>query len=281
MLTARFRQYLRWQRVLTLVAGLSLGLLSSVFSDWIANQGVRWLPWIAGVALLSSLGSALFLLRKPPGIEVAIESPLTIRSATEAAQVARRGFIGFVPLYRPQPGAAAAALDPTARAAAVEALDFEQLQLEASNLQPTITAIMSHATRLEHCWLLATSGQTAPGSLAYARLLAVYLRQQKGLRCKIHYGQAFTISLDDDALVLSKTYRQVQRIIAQTTRLGLSPREIVADITTGVRSMTLGMVLACLDGDQDVEFVGTHYNAQGEPEGDLFPIIFSFQPNLE
>jgi hypothetical protein len=128
--------------------------------------------------------------------------------------------------------------------------------------------------------LLTTTGREVAGSRPYAPLLAAYLRQQ-GLKCKFHYGQPYCISLDDDALVLSKTYDQVQHIFQQAARLGLNPQELVADITTGVRSMTLGMVLACLNGDQDVEFIGTHYDAQGRPVGDLFPIIFSFEPTLE
>lgn len=281
MLSPQIRQFLQLQRIAMALAGLSFGLLSSIFSDWLADQGFFLLPWLGVVAIISGLASAIFFLRKPVGVEVAIRSPQTIRSPEEAEQYARRGFIGFTPLYRPNPGTAAAALSAAERAEAVAALDFERLELEASNLYPTIRAITGHASRLEHCWLLATSGRNVSGSLLYAPLLAAYLHQKKGLKCKFYYGAAYSISLDDDALVLSKTYDQVQRVFEQAARLGLAPRELVADITTGVRSMTLGMVLACLSGDQDVEFVGSHYDALGQPAGELFPIIFSFEPNLE
>jgi hypothetical protein len=281
MFSPQIRQFLRWQRISMLLAGASLGLLSSIFSDWVANQGRMLLPWLALVAVGSSLASLVYFFRKPVGIEVAIKSPQTIRSAIEAERHARRGFIGFVPIYRPKGGSTAAGLSAEERAAALEALEFGRLRLEESNLQPTIEAILAHASRLEHCWLLATSGQKVAGSLPYARLLAIYLREEKGLRCKFHFGEPYTIALDDDALVLSKSYDQVQRILQQATRLGLNAREVVADITSGLRSMSLGMVLACLDGEQDVEFVGSRYNAEGEPVGALFPIIFSFEPALE
>lgn len=280
MLSPRIRQFLRLQRLALALAGLSFGLVMSIGSDWLAGQGLALLPWIIGVALLSGLVSAFFFLRQPVGVEVAIRSPRTIRSPQEARQYGRRAFVGFVPLYTPKAGTAGAALSPAERAEAVAARDFERLQVEESNLYPTIKAIESHAASLEHCWLLATSGQQVAGSLPYAALLAIYLREKVGLTCKFYYGTAYTISLDDDALVLSKSYDQIQRVFEQAARLGLAPNELVADITTGVRSMTLGMILACLSGDQDVEFVGSRYNAEGRPEGELFPIIFSFEPAL-
>ncbi len=281
MLSPRIRQFLRLQRVAMALAGLTFGLITSVFSNWLSAQGLTVLPWIIGVAVISGLVTVLFLVRRPVGIEVAIESPRTIRTPEEASYYARRGFIGFVPLYRPNAGTAAANLSAQARAEAVAARNFELLQVEESNLRPTIEAILSHASRLEYCWLLTTRGQTQPGSSPYVTLLAAYLRECKGLQCKFIYGDAYTISLDDDALVLSKTYDQVQRIFAQAERLGLAPAELIADITSGFRSMALGMILACLNGDQDVEFVGTRYSDEGQPEGELFPIIFSFEPTLE
>lgn len=280
MHSPQLRRFIQWQRMIMALFGVLFGLVLSVLSDWLVNQGLTYLPWIIVATLIIGLVGLVVTIRRPPGIEVAIRSPLTIRTETEARQYARRGFVGFVPLYKAKRDTAAAQLTAEARAAAVEAGDFDCLQVEDSNLQPTIEAILRHASRLEHCWLLATDGPAGRGSAPYAPLLARYLREKKGLTCRFYYGAAYTISLDDDALVLSKTYDQVQSILKQAHRLGLLPREVVADITTGFRSMTLGIVLACLDGDQDLEFVGTHYNQFGQPEGALFPIIFSFEPTL-
>lgn len=281
MLSPRMRQFLRLQRIAVGMAGLCFGLLLSVLSNWLSEQWSALLPWVLLLALVSGLAGAVFFLRRPIGIDVAIRSPRTIRSPEEAEQYARRGFVGFVPLYTPRRGSRAEALGPKEREAAVEALDFDLLDLENSNMRPTIEAILSHAQRLEHCWLLATRGKTFSGSLPYARLLARYLNQQRGLRCQFYCGEAYVIALDDDALVLSKTYDQIQRVFHQAARLGLAPRDLVVDFTTGVRSMALGMILASLAGDQDVEFVGARYDENGQPGGDLFPIIFSFEPALE
>jgi hypothetical protein len=67
----------------------------------------------------------------------------------------------------------------------------------------------------------------------------------------------------------------------KTPPISIPAKEMVANIITGVRSMTLGMVLTSLDGDRDIEFIGTHYDEFGNPTGDLLPITFSFEPKLD
>lgn len=281
MFSPQMRRFLRLQRISMTLAGISFGLLWSILANWLSERWTWLIPIVVAVGLISGLVALALFVRKPIGIDVSIQSPVTIRSPEEAQQHARRGFVGFVPLYTPKRNSSAEALLPEERRQAVEALEFERLGVEESNLQPTIKAILSHSYRLEHCWLLATRGRKASGSLPYARLLAEYLHQHEGIDCKFHYGDEYTISLDDDALVLSKTYHQVRRAMEEAAEFKIPPEEIVADITTGVRSMTLGMILACLDKDQDIEFVGTSYDDRGQPAGDLFPIIFSFEPILE
>jgi hypothetical protein len=281
MFSPQVRRFLRLQRISLSLAGFSFGLLVAVFSNWLSEQWVGLLPWVAAMAVISGVVGLALYVRQPLGIEVAIKAPVTIRSPDEAKRYARRGFVGFAPLYTPKHGTPAENLTIEERLAAVEGLDFVRLHLWESNLQPTLEAILSHKDRLEHCWLLATRGEEVAGSLPYARLLAEYLRSQEGVRCQFHYGEEYTISLNDDALVLSKTYDQVRQVFQEAAQMGIPPSEMVADITTGVRSMTLGMILACLDRDQDIEFVGTHYDAQGRPTGDLFPIIFNFEPVMQ
>ncbi|MEM1279183.1 MAG: hypothetical protein AAGG53_03980 [Cyanobacteria bacterium P01_H01_bin.152] len=277
MLT-QLRRFLKPKRLTGGLAGFCFGVLIAAVTDTLAAQSIAILAAIAVVALIAWFVS--LLIQYPSDIEVSIKSPLTIRNRHEAARFARSAFIGFVPLYRPKRGTAAAALSPQERQTAIETLDFDRLQLEESNLEPTITAICAHQTQLRHCWLIATLGAEAPGSLPYARLLAEYLHQRKGLTCDFHYGQQYAVPLEDDALVLSKTYDLVRQVFAESKRYNILQRGIVADITTGFRSMTLGMVLASLDRSRDIEFIGTRYNSDGEPQGDLTPIIFSFEPAL-
>ena len=281
MFSLELKRIMRLQRISIGLAGFCFGLLVSVFSNWIYEKGEKAIYILFAVLVVSGLIAVVLYLRHLGGIEVAIRIPLIIRRPTEAQEYARRGFVGFVPLYTPQRGTEADGLSGEERQQAIESLDFDRLQPEKSNLQPTIVAILSHSSRLEHCWLLATSGEEFAGSLPYAHLLAEYLRQRKGLDCQFHYGEEYTISMDDDALMLDKTYKQVRRVFGEATREKIPPPEMVADITTGVRSAALGMILACLDRDRDIEFVGTRYNEKGRPTGRLFPIIFSFEPILE
>lgn len=45
MLSPRIRQFLRLQRIAMALAGLTFGLITSVFSNWLSAQGPPW-PWI-------------------------------------------------------------------------------------------------------------------------------------------------------------------------------------------------------------------------------------------
>ncbi|MEM8613100.1 MAG: hypothetical protein AAGF93_13855 [Cyanobacteria bacterium P01_H01_bin.105] len=278
----RFRHSSQWQRWLTGVAGFCFGILLTAITDAVATQSVTVLIVVAGITLLAWIASQL--IQKPEGIGVLIRSPQTIRNLKEEKDYGRHGFIGFVPIYRPSSGSPSQALSPEERQLAIQNADLDSLCFEQSNLEPTIRAICAHRHHLKYCWLLATVGDTAAGSLPYAPLLAKYLKERQGLTCNFYYGDnGYTISLDDDALVLSKTYDIVKKIFTEIQQVHrLKPKDVVADISTGFRSMTLGMVLACLDKEHDIEFMGTHYDELGAPiRGDLTPIIFSFEPDVK
>jgi hypothetical protein len=270
MLVRALRNVLAPQQLATGFAGLCFGVLLGILPDVVVAQGWWLVATIVGIAVVASVLSQI--LPKKTDLDVVIQSPLTIRSEVDALYYARKGFVGFVPLYTPKRGTNAAQLSLEERAVAVETLDFARLQLEESNLEPTLKAIVAHASQLRHCWLLSTQGKRAMGSLPYAKLIAEYLRQYKGMTCTFHYGNSYTISLDDDVLVLNKTYNLVRRVFKEAMQLKIQPRELVADITTGFRSMTLGMILACLSRERDIEFMGTRYTERGETVGDITPM---------
>lgn len=257
------------------------GILVSILTDIVKNTGIPVIAAIAVLALIAWIVS--ILLPRQRRFNVIIKSPQTITSPEEEKRYARQVFVGFVPLFTPQ----SAAVKQLAKEAkeeydnAIKNLDFDRLDLEESNFQPTIKAIVSHKSKLKHCWLLATTGTspTSVGSLAHAELLTEYLKQRHGVTCEFHFGQEYSISLDEDSLVLSKTYDLIQRVFQEIPR-EFEFTQVVADITTGFRSMTLGMILACLDEERDIEFVGTKYDENGKPDGSLKPTIFSFHPQM-
>jgi len=281
MFTRPLQRLLRMQKIASGLTGLGAGLLASVLANYIYANELQKLPWIVAAIGLLAILSAIVTWARNRSIAVSFKPPIIIRTPEEERRHARRAFIGFVSLYTPQRGTFADKLTPQEHAEAVRDLDFEKLNLEESNLQPMIRAIMTHASRLEHCWLIATDSVANPGSLPYARMLAEYLRGEKGLeRCIFHYGEDYVVRLDDDALVVDKTYSKMQEIFEEAWRLNYTGPEIIADITAGIRTMSMSMILSCLDKEHDVQMMGTHYDEQGRPQ-DLFPIIFRFEPEID
>ena len=283
MFSTQIKQFLQIERLLSGSLGVLFGLLLSVLSDWLVQQQQVLIVWllIAGMIIIAVILLVIRLRHPLKDIDVAIHSPLILRSDEQKRQYAHRGFVGFTPLYKPPRNSQAAKLSAEELKHAIENQQIEKLDIEQSNLFPTIQAILTHATKLEHCWLITTEGKNPEESTRpIADLLAKYLHEKAGLwQCKFHIYDMYTVRLDDDALVLRNTYDCVKRIFDQATRMGLAPHEIIADFSTGVRSMILGMILASLNRDRDIEFMGTHYDEKGFPRGDeLFPIIFSFEP---
>lgn len=281
MFARRLHKLLRMQQIAFSLTGLGVGLLASVLANYIYEHELQRLPWIiVSIGLLALLSGIAYLARNR-SIAVSFRPPIIIRTPEEAKRHARRALIGFVSLYKPQPDSPAYKLIPQERAAAIEQLDFDRLDLENSNLNPLIQAIIAHSSRLEHCWLIATESAADPGSLPCARLLAEYLRRRKGLgSCIFHNGKDYVVRLDDFALVADKTYSKMQEILKEIEQLHYPGPEVIADITAGIRTMSMSMILSCLDKEHDVQMMGTRYDEQGRPNG-LFPIIFSFEPEID
>jgi len=281
MSVQRLQRLLRMEKIAFSLTGLGIGLLASILANFVYEHELQKLPWIVAAIGLLAMLSGIAYWAHSRSTAVSFKPPVIIRTKEEEERHARRAFIGFVSLYTPQRGTLADKLTPQERAQAVRDLDFDKLNLEESNLQPMIRAIMTHASRLEHCWLIATDSATNPGSLPHARLLAEFLRLRKGLgRCIFHYGENYVVRLDDDALVVDKTYDKMQEILQEAERLNYRGPEVIADITAGIRTMSMSMILSCLDKEYDIQMMGTHYNEQGRQEG-LFPIIFSFEPEID
>jgi hypothetical protein len=276
--TSSLGKFLSSRQPYQTIAAFGSGILLGIIPNWVVAGGTTVIWFVAIATVVTWLLSRL--LPKGSEFDVTIKNPQTIRNQQEAKMYARQGFIGFVPLFTPKHDSTASKLSFEQRIEAVKNLDFDTLEVEQSNFAPTIKAILSHQRELKHCWLLATTGSAskAQGSIIFAKLLAEYLRQKYGIKCNFYYGDDYIISLDEDSQVLGKTYDLVQQVFKEVKHKKLSAREIVADITTGFRSMTLGMILACLDEERDIEFIGTHYDERGKPDGSLIPIIFNFKP---
>lgn len=278
----RVQQAMRVRQVVAMVVGLTFGLLSSFLSNWVERLGGWAVVVVAVVFLLSLAVSAWFWWRAPDRVMVRVQPPMTLRTDAEKQHAARAGLIAFVSLYYPVNNPQLQSQEPEIWLEAAQRLDYDALDLPSSNLGPLIEAVTTHASRLQHCWLVGTSNSdpTNPGSSIYIPVLIEYLRNERGMDCEFHH-EGYEVSLDDDALVFSKTLKLIEAINRQADELGLDRDEILTDFTSGIRSLSLGAILASLDGRRDLELIGTHYASDGRPTGELFPIIFSFEPILQ
>jgi hypothetical protein len=258
-----------------------LAVILDAISGYIINLGGLWLT---AVFILGGLLGLVWLWYKvqPKPVRATFEAPVTLRQPVDRLTYARRGLIVFVSLFRPQDHSPAAKLKPEQWLEAARAEDFETLNLPDSNLATAITSIVSHHHKLAHCWLVSTSaaGGDQLGSHYYAPALVKYLREVEGMDCQFYYDETLAIPLDDDALVAVKTQDRIEQIFKECEALDLTDNDIVADISGCPRSMILGMILACLDGSRDIQFIGTHYDEQARPTGTPFPVLFAFDTEV-
>lgn len=107
---------------------------------------------------------------------------------------------------------------------------------------------------LRHGWVLITRGAQSAFTALNERV------SELGLKVDLHpvYLNAETIEA---------THHEVDAIFrTQAGLVGLSPEQIIADLTGGLKPMTAGMVLACLPHGRALEYIESDRNpASGQP----------------
>jgi len=280
---SKLRHIMQVRQILAGLTGILFGLLMNLASNVAWEASWQW-KWSIGILFLLSLGfNVWYWWLQPTKIALKVQPPITVRLPQEQKRVARRGIVVVASLYTPQPQNLAYALSAKERLAAATRLDYRSLDFAQSNFAPIIEAINTHASRLQHCWIIGTVGtdRNAPGSNAYIPALVAYLRQEKALTCEFHFGEQFELALDDDALLFNKTHQLMQEIFNQARQLQLAATDIVADCTSGIRSIALGIVLSSLDSERDLQLIGVQYGPDGRQIGSLLPMIFQFEPFIQ
>jgi len=117
-------------------------------------------------------------------------------------------------------------------------------------------------------------------SAPYALPLARYLKDRVAPDCVYHHGPEYSATFRaDDLMVCEATKDLTERILSEAeSEHELRAPDVACDFSSCPRNMALGMILACLDGRRDVQFVGTDYDEAGNPTGGLFPIVYRFHP---
>ena len=261
-----------WQRlpvVASFLSALASFLLAVVAEDLLAEFGTVWKLGLLVVSLLLFGGAALVLTQFPRTVIVKI-TPSTYSTQAEKDSYARRGFIGFVPL-------APVSWDAEP--------DDERLIAgfadPRSNFYPISEAVRSHQRRLTHCWLLWKPGQQRQRQQRAARLLVTALQRELP-QCRFAW-EPYEITDENEVEVVKKTHRLVEQVLAEARQLPypIPAADMIADISTGVRSMILGMTLACLHEDHDLSFMSTRYDGLNRPTGELMATAYHFEPALQ
>jgi len=128
-----------------------------------------------------------------------------------------------------------------------------------ANEQTLGEAVRYHTPVLTNCWLVVTPQLTARAEIMHDHLEA------QGIHVDIR-----PLSMLYDT---KGCYEIVRNVFEhETIACGLRKQDIIADITSGTKPMTMGMVLACLEQGADIEHVPTEYDAEGKPRGPQPPI---------
>jgi hypothetical protein len=137
---------------------------------------------------------------------------------------------------------------------------FKGLIIMVSKLETAREAIEHHKETLQCCWLIATPEM-----------------KQRAKELEAEYEDVIPHVIIRPIANMYDTggcYQLIRDIYHQEApRLELEPSEVIADITGGTKPMTMGMILACLEGEFPVEHVPTEYDSvTGKPKGPLPPI---------
>lgn len=106
----------------------------------------------------------------------------------------------------------------------------------------------------EHCWLIMQDTPIIQD--AFQRCTAALVEADLSARLYPVYIR----NLDAQA-----AYRAVRTIVRrELEEVGLAPDDVIADITSGTKPLTAGMVLAALTGGVALEYVQSQRDAQGQ-----------------
>lgn len=110
----------------------------------------------------------------------------------------------------------------------------------------------SETRRLRHCWVVTTPGAKA----AFDELQAQVERADLAL--ELH-------AVPIREATIEASYRAVRAVHASLAQLcGVQPDDVVSDLTGGLKTMTAGMVLACLPHGYALEYVESDRDEAGQ-----------------
>jgi hypothetical protein len=150
--------------------------------------------------------------------------------------------------------------------------DFIGLKLSASSLSVghTIRAIGKYPS-LKAAYLITT-----PTSERGSRAVQRYVAESLQRACKVIADASTHLSLENDAQVTRDAYERTKGLLESLGRA-----RTLVDVTGGMRSIQVGVLLACLGRNQDVQLIGSPYDDAGNPiTHESFPVVIHFEPEI-
>ncbi|MCL0066852.1 hypothetical protein M1N54_03080 [Thermodesulfovibrionales bacterium] len=158
---------------------------------------------------------------------------------------------------------------------------YQEFDFQNSNFEHTIKAIEAHSTKLDHCWIIGSHATSVrASSVEFIETFVEYLKEEKGINCQFHYGEEYAIPINNDALICKKAYELANEIYGKAKKHNLSPKDIIVDVTGGIKSMNLGFTLAALHEDRDIQVIGSKYNDRGNPIDPRCAVRIHFEPKI-
>jgi len=162
--------------------------------------------------------------------------------------------------------------------------DLSKLPIDESTpaIGQMVRLLREYQTSLDELILITTRSKTGVSSFDSAPLLRQYAKVNFKKPVKITTHEDDIVDLDEDDHITNDSYVVARDIFARLEReKRYDPKRVIVDVTGSVRSMQVGVLLACLRPEQDAHIIGTKYGANGEPDYKAsFPMLIHFEPML-
>jgi hypothetical protein len=231
---------------------------------------IQWpILFIASLIVLSILQS--WIARK---VETVIVADL-VSTKEEKQETKRQGLIVFLSLYGLSPsGSSKLKAEPwydenkeeVRIKVALEKKDYKALYLDDDSLTnygvPTM-AIKEHATELKYVWIVTSESKRSSlqSSSNFLSTYMTFLREESIVRKEVEFITDYKINIDEDSQVSKRTSEVVQKIYkrASESPFNLSEKQIIVDVTSGTKSMTVGAVLGSIAQERDIQLFTSDY----------------------
>ncbi|MSP13164.1 MAG: hypothetical protein EXR62_09430 [Chloroflexi bacterium] len=161
--------------------------------------------------------------------------------------------------------------------------DGDFAPLVGTNLEPELRALEYHLRedKLRECWIISTKdtkssmGGVMKGSEAVGELLERWFH---------HFHPNSGVRFHrQDYVIAPRDYMTLWQKVDGIFRNGdVKPESIICDITGGLKTMSIGVALACMGGNRDMQYMASDRDWRGEPltKGQMAPILISVNPHL-